>query len=75
MNLLVLSKTLELLKPVFNFLKYAAGFLYIRRSTKIEVERDVLEQANAVQKTQLDIAANTDPDPSDVRDSMRAEEL
>lgn len=60
-----------LLGKVFDALKTAAAFLFIRRATKIESERDALKDIVAIQKEQLDISTRPVDSPVAVRNSMR----
>jgi hypothetical protein len=76
MNLLsLLNNFSDLLLKIFGKVKYLLAGLYIRRSTRIEVEKNALEKANHIQKQQIDIAADAPHRPSDVRHSMRADDL
>lgn len=59
-----LGKALEALKA-------AAAFLFIRRATKIETDRDALQVKTDIQKEQLDIASRPLPDADAVRQRMR----
>ncbi|MBI1214535.1 MAG: hypothetical protein GC185_01790 [Alphaproteobacteria bacterium] len=65
----------DLLVKLLDFLKPLAFWLYIKRSTNIEAEKDVLDDANKKKKAQLDIANGPADQPSDVLDSMRSGDL
>ncbi len=67
----MLDAVLGLLGKVVDALKYAAAFLFVRRSTQIESDRDALAQKTVIQKDQLDIAARPLPDADTVRKRMR----
>lgn len=67
----MLEAILSFLGKVVDNLKYAATFLFIRRSTQIESNRDALAAKSDIQKEQLDLAARPLPDADDVRRRMR----
>ncbi len=71
----MLEAVLSFAGKLLDGLKYLAGFLYIRRSTLIEADRDALQKKTEVQKKQLDIASRPLPDADDVRQRMRDDEL
>lgn len=56
---------------IIDFFKGLLAALYIRRSTRIESERDVLHDANNIKNQQLEISARPPDDPDAVRDRMR----
>lgn len=60
---------------IFESLKTLFSLWYLRRSTKIETERDVLEDVNKIKSEQLEISARPPSDPDDLRDRMRDNRL
>lgn len=71
----MLEAVLSFFGKLLDNLKYLAAFLFIRRSTKIETDRDALAQKTDIQKEQLDIATRPLPDADDVRQRMRDDQL
>lgn len=66
---------LSFLGKALDALKAVAAFLFIRRATKIEADRDVLQKQNEVQKNQLKIGSGPLPDADAVRKQMRDDKL
>ncbi len=56
---------------VIDGIKMFFAGLYIRRSTRIESERDALHEANRIKTQQLEISARPPADPDAIRDRMR----
>lgn len=51
--------------------KYALAFLYVKRATRIEEEKNAFKTSDAIKEKQLEIAAEPPASPVSVRDSMR----
>lgn len=66
----LLGKFSGAISEIIKGIKLAVAAFYIRRSTKIEVKKDALEQESKIKDQQLDIAARPPVDPSDVRNSL-----
>lgn len=71
----MLDALLAFLGKVVDALKYAATFFFIRRSTQIESDRDALARQAAIQKEQIDLAAQPLPDADTLRQWMRDNKL
>lgn len=65
-----LNSILPAIAKVIDAIKLAVAGLFIRRSTKIEVKKDALEQQVKIQNEQLEIAARPADPPSVVRDEL-----
>jgi hypothetical protein len=63
------------LPSLLSALKNVFAFIFVRRATKIEVERDVLKQKSDTQEKQLEIASRPLDSADDVRQRMRDGEL
>lgn len=71
----MLETVLSFIEKVVSALKSVATFFYIRRSTKIESERDALATKSDIQKEQLEIASRPLSAADDVRQRMRDGQL
>lgn len=65
-----LNSILPAIAKIIDAVKLAVAGLFIRRSTKIEMKKDALEQQVKIQNEQLEIAARPDGPPSVVRDEL-----
>lgn len=65
-----LNSILPAIAKIIDALKLAVAGLLIRRSTKIEVKKDALDQTVKIQKEQLEIAARPADPPSVIRDEL-----
>jgi hypothetical protein len=68
----ILSNLSGIFSKVVDAVKYVTTFFYIRRSTRIENEKDALEVSNSVKNQQIDIASDAPVDPSDLRERMQS---
>ncbi len=71
----ILSNLQGLLIKIIDGFKYLLAAFYIRRSTRIETEKNALEKANKSKTKQLDISAGSPERPSSVRERMRNDRL
>ena len=67
----ILSNFAGLFIKLWDGLKLLLAGLFIRRSTIIETERNVLETSNQVKSEQLQISAAPPANPSAVRNRMQ----
>lgn len=66
----LLSKFSGAVSEIIKGIKLAVLGLLIRRSTKIEVKKDALEQETKIKDKQLEIASRPPVKPSGVRDEL-----
>lgn len=66
----LLNKFSGAISEVITGIKLLIAALFIRRSTKIEVKKNALEQENKIKDQQLEIAARPPASPGHVRDEL-----
>ncbi|WP_435640315.1 hypothetical protein [Micavibrio aeruginosavorus] len=64
------NSILPAIAKIIDAIKLVVAGLFIRRSAKIEVKKDALEQQVKIQNEQLEIAARPADSPSVVRDEL-----
>lgn len=66
----LLSQFSGALSAAIHAVKLFVAGLFIRRSTKIEMKKDALEQESAIKDKQIEIASRPPVKPGSVRDSL-----